>query len=153
MRRKIGWGVDRRGGGVSSLGRGLFCARGRTSRVVDSSRAGGTSRFYSNCVSFLHATGARHRTARCFIRGTRGLNFGPFIHNRGCGYNSGMCLGGHNGTIVLYMVKGRPIRGKVHLSTTRVSSPHLSLGPGPLCRSGRLTCFGARCCNNVGGCR
>lgn len=135
------------------MGRGVVVARPGNIGTLSRRRVGGTSDFYSNCGGFLSGSPIRHRTIHCAIRLTGGTNFTRCRRSGRCGTNSELCCMGHSGTITLTMVNGGNIGGNTELTVTRVSSPEISLGPGPLFRTGGLTFFGARCCNNLGGCR
>lgn len=101
--------------------------------------------------------GARHRYATSICTSTAKRNFmslSRLVRAKGdMGTKSGVVTGGVKGKLTLFVINDGPLRGNVGVLKTRVSSPEVSLGRIPLCRSASVTLLSARCCNNVGGCR
>lgn len=114
-------------------------------------------RIGARCGGYLSTNGARHRYIALTIRGTGTRKCGSVESvvggNKRIGTKSGLCTIYVGGAVTLFRVNAGPLARNVGVLKTRVSSPHVSMGRGPLCRGRRFTCLSARCCNKVGGCR
>lgn len=113
--------------------------------------------FTRRCHGFVSSYGARHRYTKRFCQGTGRTKFTSLdrgvTRGAGLGTKSHVITGGVKGNLTLFIVNRGSVRRKVGVLNTRVSSPHVSLGRMPLCRSARVTLLSARCCKNIGGCR